>query len=155
MNDYIKRKIMDKKVACKSFNTNNKNHDAYSKLQTPSAELSEMILKRKGDYHHQLSDKLNDPGTSARAYWSILKTLYNGKKIPFIPQIIVNNKQISNIKEKVNHFNTFFASQCNPVSHDSARPNTANPVSNVSLSTIQFKDQDLSLRPSDCISGVT
>ena len=28
MNEYIKRKIMDKKVVCKSFNTNNKNYDA-------------------------------------------------------------------------------------------------------------------------------
>ena len=92
MNDYIKRKIMEKKVACKSFNTNNKNYDAYLKLQTISTELSEMISKRKDDYHRQLSDKLNDPETSAKAYWSILKTLYNGKKIPLIPPILVNNK---------------------------------------------------------------
>ena len=59
---------MDKKVACKSFNTNNKNYDAYLKLQTVSTELSEMILKWKDDYHRQLSDKLNDPKTSAKAY---------------------------------------------------------------------------------------
>ena len=63
----IKRKIMEKKVACKSFITNNKNYDAYLKLQTISTELSEMILKRKNDYHRQLSDKLNDPETSAKA----------------------------------------------------------------------------------------
>ena len=36
MNEYIKREIMDKKVACKSFNTNNKSYDAYFKLQTVS-----------------------------------------------------------------------------------------------------------------------
>ena len=70
-----------KKVSCQSFNTNNKNYDAYLKLQTISTELSEMILKRKVDYH-KLSDKLNDPRTNAKAYWSILKTLRNGKKIP-------------------------------------------------------------------------
>ena len=34
MNDYIKTKILNKKIACKFFNTNNKNYDAYSKLQT-------------------------------------------------------------------------------------------------------------------------
>ena len=28
--------------------------------------MSEMVLKRKDDYHHQLSDKLNDPKTSAK-----------------------------------------------------------------------------------------
>ena len=106
----IKRKIMEKKVACKSFITNNKNYDAYLKLQTISTELSEMILKRKNDYHRQLSDKLNDPETSAKAYWSILKTLYNGKKIPLIPPILVNNKFILNFKEKANHFNAVLQS---------------------------------------------
>ena len=113
------------------------------KLQTVSTELSEMILKWKDDYHRQLSDKLNDPKTSAKAYWSILKTLYNGKKIPLISPILVNNKLISNFKEKANHFNAFFACQCTPVSNDSALPSTTNSVSNVSLSSIQFKDQDI------------
>ena len=49
MNEYIKRKILDKKIACKSFNTNNKNYDANLKLQTISTELSEMKLKRRND----------------------------------------------------------------------------------------------------------
>ena len=87
--------------------------------------------------------KLNDPKTSAKAYWPILKTLSNGKKIPLIPPILVNNKLTSDFKEKANHFNTFFASQSIPVSNDSALPNTTNSVSDVSLSSIQFKDQDI------------
>ena len=86
----------------------NKSYDAYLKLQTVSTELSEMILKQKDDYYCQLSDKRDDPKTSAKAYWSLLKTLYNGKKIPLIPPILVNNKLISNFKEKANHFNAFF-----------------------------------------------
>ena len=44
------RELMDKKVACESFNMNNKSYDAYFKLQTVSTELSEMILKQKDDY---------------------------------------------------------------------------------------------------------
>ena len=128
--------IMGKKVACKSFITNNKSYDAYLKFQTVSIELPEMILKQKDDYHHKLSDKLSDPKTSGKAYWSILKTLYNAKKIPLIPLILVNNKLISNFKEKANHFNPFFASQCTPVANDSALLSTTNSVSNVSLSSI-------------------
>ena len=65
--EYIQRKIMDKKVACNSFGTNNNNYDAYLKLQTISTELSEIILKRKDDYHCQLSGKLSDLKTSAKA----------------------------------------------------------------------------------------
>ena len=140
MNEYIKRKIMDKKVACKSFNTNNKSYDAYLKLRTVSTELSEIILKQKDDYHCQVSDKLSDPKTSAKAYWSILKTFCNGKKIPLISLILVNDKLISNFREKANHFNASIASQCTPVSNYSALPSTTNSVSNVSLSSIQFED---------------
>ena len=70
---------MAKKYACKSCNANSKNYDAYLKLQTISTELSEIILKRKEDYYRLLSDKLNDHHTSAKSYWSILKTLYDGK----------------------------------------------------------------------------
>ena len=66
MNESIKKKIMDKKYACKYFNANNKNYDAYLKLQAISTELSEMILERKEDYYRMLSDKLNDPHTSAK-----------------------------------------------------------------------------------------
>ena len=76
MNEYtINRKILDKKITCKSFNTNNKNNDAYLELPTISTESSEIISKRKHDYHCQLSDKLIDPETCTKAYWSILKTL--------------------------------------------------------------------------------
>ena len=108
MNENIKKKIMAKKYTCKSFNANKKNYDAYLKLQTITTELSEMILKRKEDYYRLLSDKLNDRHISAKSYWSILKTLHNGKKIPSIPPVLINNKVISNFKEKANHFNAFF-----------------------------------------------
>ena len=64
MNESIKKKIMAKKHACKSFNANKKNYDTYLKLQTISAELSEIILKRKEDYYGGLSDKLNAPHTT-------------------------------------------------------------------------------------------
>ena len=143
MNENIKKKILAKKYTCKSFNANKKNYDAYLKLQTITAELSEMILKRKEDYYRLLSDKLNDPHTSAKSYWSILKTLYNGKKTPLIPPILINNKLISNFKEKANHFNAFFASQCTPVSNNSTLPLVRTHVTNASLSSISLNDQDI------------
>ena len=59
MNESIKKNIMAKKNACKSFNANKKNYDAYMKLQTISTKLSEIISKRKEDYYCALPDKLN------------------------------------------------------------------------------------------------
>ena len=120
-----------------------KNYDAHLKLQTIPTELSGMILKRKDDYHHQISDKPNDSETSAKIYWSILEHLYNRKKIPLICPTLVNNKLTSNFKEKANHFNAFFASQCTPISDDIALLNSTNSVSNVSLPSIELEKQDI------------
>ena len=87
MNESIKKKT-------KSMHVNN-NYHVHLKFLAISTELSEMISKRKEDYYHILSDKLNDPHTSSKSYWSILKTLYNRKKIPLIPPILIKNKLIS------------------------------------------------------------
>ena len=90
--------------------------------------MSEIKLKRKEDYYCAFSDKLNDPHTSAKSYWPILKTLYNGNKIPSIPPILISNKLVPNFKEKANHFNTFFASQYTSVPNNSTLPLVATPI---------------------------
>ena len=90
-----------------------------------------------------LLDKLNDPQTSDKSYWSMLKTLFDGKKIPLIPPIITNSKLISNFKEKANHFNAFFASQYTPISDNSMLPLVLAPATNASLSSMSFRDQDI------------
>ena len=102
-----------------------------------------MILKRKEDYYCMLSHKLYDLHTSTKSYWSILKTVYNGKKTPLIPPILISNKLVSNFKEKANHFNAFFASQCTPISNDSMLPLVITPATYASLLSISFKDQDV------------
>ena len=134
---------MAKNYACKSFNANKKNYDAYLKLQTISTELPEVILKRKEDYYCTLSDKLNDSHTSAKSYCSILKILYNGKKTPLIPPILISNKLVLNFKDKANYFNAFFPSQCTPISNNSTLPPVATPITNASLSSISFNDQGI------------
>ena len=107
---------MIKKYAFKFFNANNKNYEAYLKLHIISTEFSEIFLKIKDDYHHQIADKLNDPYTSARSYWSISKNFSNETKISLILPILVNNKLISNLKESkpLHYFIAAFAFQCTP-----------------------------------------
>ena len=86
-----------------------------------------------------LLDKLNDTHTSDKSYWSMLKTLFDGKKIPLIPPIITNSKLISNFKEKANHFNAFFASQYTPISDNSMLPLVLAPATK----SMSFRDQDI------------
>ena len=98
---------------------------------------------KEEDYYFVLSDELNDPHTSGKSYWSILKTLYNGIKIPLIPPILINSKLISNFKEKANHFNAFFTFQYTPVSNNSTLPLVTTTVTNASLAFISFSDRDI------------
>ena len=72
-----------------------------------------------------------------------MKTLYDGKKIPLIPPILINNKVISNFKEKANYFNAFFASQCTPFPHNSTLPLVRTPFTTASLSSTSLNDQDI------------
>ena len=82
-----------------------------------STETSTLILERKEKYYHDLSMTLNNPKTSAKTYWSILKFFYNDSKILLIPPLLVNNKIVSDFTEKANLLNDFFANQCTPLSN--------------------------------------
>ena len=71
-----------------------------------------MISIRKDEYYDHLSKKLNNPNTSAKTYWSILKLFYRGTKALLMPPLLVNNEIVSDVTEKGNLFNVFF---CFPV----------------------------------------
>ena len=69
-----------------------------------------------------LGVKLADPSTGQRTYWRILNKLLNKCKIPRIPPLFVDNKFITDCKEKAAIFNTFFSSQCTPIENNSKLP---------------------------------
>ena len=60
-----------------------------------------------------------------------------------IPPIIIDNKVITNFREKANFFNNSFASQCTPIVNDSIIPSTIMYRTENRLSTISFKDEDI------------
>ena len=101
MNEILKNKIKLKKSLHKSNN--------FIEIQKSSTEISDMILKRKEKHYHHLYLKLNNPNTSAKTYWSILKSFYNDTKVPLTPPLLVNNKIVSDFTKKANLFNDFFA----------------------------------------------
>ena len=69
---------------------------------------------KKNNYYNALARKLRDPKTNSKTYWSILKTFYNTKKVPIIPQILIENNLETDFFKKANYFNKFFASKCTP-----------------------------------------
>ena len=84
-----------------------------------------------------------DSTVSPKVYWSILKTLLNNKKIPCIPPIYHNNNYITDLKEKAQIFNDFFAKQCTLVENSSNLPTNSFKRTNKVLSTVSFTKDDI------------
>ena len=119
MTEKIKNKINLKKSLYKS--------NKFIELQKLSTEISTLISNRKEKYYHNLSLKLNDPKTSAKTYWSILKCFYNNSKIPLLPPLKVD----------------FFATQCTPLPNSSVLPSAINSKTHARLSSIDFDEEDI------------
>ena len=78
-------------------------------------EVSIALSRGKDDYHGQLAQKLIDPSASSKTYWSILKRFCNGKNVPIIPPLSINNKLESDFKIKANYFNSFLLQNVLPL----------------------------------------
>ena len=116
-------------------------HDYYLRFESIAIELSNVIRDAKTEYHFKLAAKLVNPSTSAKTYWSILKTFANGRKVPVITPLLINAEFISNFKTKANYFNGSFNQQCAVISTDSCIPSSFNLAKNETIATINFDEQ--------------
>ena len=77
------------------------------KVEDLRIEISNLITKSKEKYYQRINAKLNDPSLSNKTYWSILKTFYNGKKVPIMTPLFIKNKFITDFQEKANVLTLF------------------------------------------------
>ena len=122
INEEIKCKIKSKKKTFQQHLKNGRKITDFEIADKEAAVFSEMIQNRKESYSYGLSVKLNNPQTSPKTYWSVIKSCYDGRKIPIIPPLSVNGKIITDFNEKANLFNKYFSSQCHPLPNDSKLP---------------------------------
>ena len=120
-NNQIKILIEKKNYLFKSYMANGRLAVDRARFQKAGAELIYIIKSSKENFYNNLTKKLNDPNTSSKTYWSIMKTFGNGKKT-IIPPLLVNNNLIFNFREKANVFNNFFVQQCQPIANNSILP---------------------------------
>ena len=106
-----------------------------------SNSLTETIRSSKEKFYYKLSTKLANPSTSWKTYWSILKTFVNGKKVPIIPSLLVNDKFVTNFLEKANLFNEFFSKQCQPLQNNSTLPKSNTYHTENRLNDITFDNK--------------
>ena len=143
MNSFIKSLIRAKDNFYKKFvrKSNNVYHlCAFNNLQS---HLNQSIQKSKQNYVNKIAQGLGDPNTSSKCYWSLLKTLLNGKKIPCIPSLFHYDKFIVDFQEKSEIFNSFCADQCSPISNGSVLPSKLPLRTDNSLSSCHLTKDDI------------
>ena len=94
----------------------------YDKILEKSAERTVEIFEAKKNYISNVTIKLADSHTDPKTYWTLLNRLLYYKKIPAIPPPLVDGKLVSNLYQKSNIFNNFFASIYTPIKHSSTLP---------------------------------
>ena len=85
-----------------------------------------------------MTKKLINTQKSSEAYWSLLKSFLNNKKIPLIPPLFDENRFITDVKEKAELSNSFFAKQCSLIRNDSELPTGLTFYTDNRQSTVSF-----------------
>ena len=88
------RMIPGSKVTCNSiyreYLIKGKQQVDYIKLGNNKGIIRNSI-NEKGWLQSLSCKKMIHPATSSKTYWSILKTFYNGRKVPIIPPSLIND----------------------------------------------------------------
>ena len=111
-------------------------------LNSLTQDTSDAITSSKPKYYKGLVNKLNDPKTSSKTYWKILKTFVNGTKIPLIPPLLVSNQLVSDFLEKANLFSDYISKQCTTIDNNSAIPANTSFVTDERLSIFDIYPGD-------------
>ena len=138
INKEIKKLMLEKNLAFKSYCYSNKSMFFFKKLKALQCQLNMSIEGSKEKYYTKLSSRLADPLTSPKTYWSVLNTFLNNKKIPCIPPLFQENKFIKDFKENAELFNHFFVNQCSHLSNNSVLPTNLPQLTSKCLDSIHF-----------------
>ena len=143
VNSFIKNLIRAKDNFYKKFVRKSKNMYHLCAFKNLQNHLNQSIQIVKQNYVNKIAQILGDPNTSSKCYWSLLKTLFNGKKIPCIPPLFHGDKFIVDFQEKGEIFNSFFADQCSLISNGSVLPSELPLRTDTSLSSYRFTKDDI------------
>ena len=118
-NTKIKSLLQEKNKIYKIFRKDRNNTQLLRKLGHLQNCLNNSIDSSKHNYFLRMANKLNSIQNSSKAYWSLLKSFLNNKKIPIIPPILHNNALVTDFKKKAELFNSYFANQCTLINSNS------------------------------------
>ena len=127
----------------KRFQPSNENGHQSNICKFLAQQITDEIEMEKHKYYEKLSNKLNNPLTNQKKYWTLLKTLMNGKKTPIIPPILIDDTFVSDFREKAELFNNYFADQCCPIENGSQIPETVEVITDKFIHNVEFTSKDI------------
>ena len=149
LNRNIKRLLRNQNKIYKRYKRNGYKNEDKVIMDRLRTECHEAITNAKEKHFRDLGAKLADPTTGQKTYWKILNKFLNKCKIPRIPPLFVQDKFITNCKEKAVIFNTFFTSQCTPLPNNSELP-TLRSLTNSRISFFEITSNEIN----DIITGL-
>ena len=105
--------------------------------------MRDLIDDSKQKYFLRLSQKLTTIQKSTKAYWDLIKSFLNNRKIPVVPPLFHSNKFITDFTEKAELFNSFFAKQCSFIKNESKLLPRFHFLTDKRLSMVKFVNNDI------------
>ena len=139
----IKKLLKDKSKFYTQCIKNGREEGDYKKLLNITTNITTEISNSKKNYFDNLTEKLCDPKLNRKAYWSILKSFTNWKKVPIIPPLLINDHFVTKLNEKANYFNEFFVNKCSLINNHSKLPLNRDSVTTSLLSSVSIKESDI------------
>ena len=102
-NKNIKQLIQEKNNAYKSYILSDKNPQIFERVKSLQNQVKCSIEGNKRIYYLRISKKLMDSATSAKTYWSILKTLLNKEKFLVSLRSFIKVKMLQILKRNPNY----------------------------------------------------
>ena len=122
MNKNIKSALRYKNTLYRKYTYGGKKQQDLINLNETTILVSNLITETKSSYFTSLGNKLNNPLTGPKTYWSILKRFMNKAKLPTVPPLLVNGSFETDFIKKAGIFNVFFADQCTIFNNGSTLP---------------------------------
>ena len=135
--------MVQKNLVFKSYFCSNKNMFFIEKFKALHYQLNISIAELKEKYYTILLRRLANHLTSPRTYWSILKTLLNNIKFPWIPPLFHETRFIADFKEKAELMNHFFVNQCSLFSNNSFLPTDLPQLIKKCVDSIHFSSSNI------------
>jgi hypothetical protein len=109
-----------KRLHKRHLRTNNPIHTEH--FNTKRRETKQALRDSKKQYYINISLKLQDPKTTCKTYWKLVKEVYGNRQTSSISSLLHDNHIITDDTDKATILNEYFCSQSKPPDTDMPLP---------------------------------